>query len=69
MSDSPRNLTPALVYRDPKAAIAWLEKAFGFELTFLIEDGEGGPAHAQTARCPRMAACGIPGIVAREPQS
>lgn len=47
MSDSPRNLTPALVYRDPKAAIAWLERAFGFELTFLIEDGQGGPAHAQ----------------------
>lgn len=47
MSDFARNLTAALVYRDPKRAIAWLEKAFGFELTFLIEDGQGGPAHAQ----------------------
>lgn len=47
MSASSRNLVSALTYRDPKAAIAFLEKAFGFELTFLIEDAEGGPAHAQ----------------------
>lgn len=52
MSDTARSLTASLVYRDPKAAIAWLEAAFGFELTFLIEDGQGGPAHAQMAYGP-----------------
>jgi uncharacterized glyoxalase superfamily protein PhnB len=41
--------TPALVYRDPKAAIAWLERAFGFELTMLIEspDGDANTLHAE----------------------
>ena len=34
-------LRSALFYQDPKAALAWLEKAFGFELTMLIEDADG----------------------------
>jgi uncharacterized glyoxalase superfamily protein PhnB len=34
-------LGPLLWYRDPRAAIAWLEKAFGFECRLLVE-GEGG---------------------------
>ncbi|MET3527824.1 VOC family protein [Phenylobacterium koreense] len=37
----------ALFYQDPKAALAWLEKAFGFELTMLIEDADGALAHSQ----------------------
>jgi uncharacterized glyoxalase superfamily protein PhnB len=37
----------AVVYQDPKAALAWLEKAFGFELAMLIEDGEGNLAHSE----------------------
>ena len=28
---------PALAYRDPKAALAWLATAFDFELTMAIE--------------------------------
>ena len=52
MSTSQRNLVPALIYRDPKAATAWLETAFGFELTFLIEDEKGGPAHIQMSYGP-----------------
>jgi uncharacterized glyoxalase superfamily protein PhnB len=32
---------PLLWYRDPRAAIAWLEKAFGFECQMMVE-GEGG---------------------------
>ncbi len=47
MSDSRPGLVSALVYRDPKAAIAFLEKAFGFDLTLLIEDAEGNLAHSQ----------------------
>ena len=37
----------ALFYQDPKAALAWLEKAFGFELVMLLEDAEGNVAHSQ----------------------
>jgi uncharacterized glyoxalase superfamily protein PhnB len=35
---------PAVTYRDPKAATAWLAHAFGFELTMAIEDPDGDPA-------------------------
>jgi uncharacterized glyoxalase superfamily protein PhnB len=37
----------ALFYQDPKAALAWLEKAFGFELVMLLEDADGAVAHSQ----------------------
>ncbi|PVM88645.1 glyoxalase [Caulobacter radicis] len=40
-------LTSALCYKDPKAALKWLEAAFGFELVLLIEDGDGNLAHSQ----------------------
>jgi len=29
--------TPAVTYRDPKAALAWLERAFGFEISMAID--------------------------------
>jgi len=41
------SLISALSYRDPRAALAWLEKAFGFEVTMLIEDDEGAVAHSE----------------------
>jgi len=37
----------ALFYQDPKAALRWLEEAFGFELAMLLEDAEGNVAHSQ----------------------
>ncbi|MDP3747586.1 MAG: VOC family protein [Phenylobacterium sp.] len=37
----------ALFYQDPKAALKWLEEAFGFELSMLLEDAEGNLAHSQ----------------------
>ena len=40
-------LRSAVFYQDPKAALAWLEKAFGFELVMLLEDAEGNVAHSQ----------------------
>ncbi len=43
----PAHLSSALFYRDPRAALAWLEKAFGFELTMLLETAEGDVAHSQ----------------------
>ena len=35
--------TTAVFYRDPKAALEWLTRAFGFEITMAIEDPEGDP--------------------------
>jgi uncharacterized glyoxalase superfamily protein PhnB len=39
--DSP-TFTSSVHYRDPKAALAWLERAFGFEITMAID----GPPEA-----------------------
>ncbi|MCG8356936.1 MAG: VOC family protein [Kiloniellales bacterium] len=41
------NVIPALRYRDARAMIDWLARAFGFDSQFVV-DGEGGTiAHAQ----------------------
>jgi uncharacterized glyoxalase superfamily protein PhnB len=42
---------PAIVasvfYKDPMAALKWLEAAFGFEITTLLTDAEGRVGHAE----------------------
>jgi uncharacterized glyoxalase superfamily protein PhnB len=38
---------PSVIYQDPKAAMAWLEAAFGFEVAILIEGEDGGFIHCQ----------------------
>lgn len=40
-------MSSALFYQDPRAALDWLQKAFGFELTMLLEDSDGNVAHSQ----------------------
>ena len=40
-------LSTGLAYRDPRAAIAWLEQAFGFETFMLIEDVDGAIVHSE----------------------
>jgi uncharacterized glyoxalase superfamily protein PhnB len=35
--------TSSLTYRDPKAALAWLERAFGFEVTMAIDGPPDAP--------------------------
>ena len=40
-------LSSGICYRDPRAAIAFLQAAFGFELTMLIEEEGGEIAHSQ----------------------
>src|SRR5688572_26979537 len=35
--------TSAVIYRDPKAALAWLSEAFGFEVTMAIDGPPGAP--------------------------
>jgi uncharacterized glyoxalase superfamily protein PhnB len=37
----------AIFYRDPLAALDWLEKAFGFERSMVITDKEGKLAHSE----------------------
>lgn len=39
--------TPVVFYRDPKAALKWLENAFGFETTLLVTDDAGRVGHAE----------------------
>ncbi|MBV8603418.1 MAG: glyoxalase [Pelomonas sp.] len=38
---------PCLRYADAHAAIAWLVRAFGFEINLVVPDAQGGIAHAQ----------------------
>lgn len=40
-------LTPSVFYKDPKAALDWLEKAFGFERCMVITDQDGNLAHSE----------------------
>jgi len=47
MADWRGSLMSAVVYRDPKAALKFLEAAFGFELFMLIEDDKGNLAHSE----------------------
>jgi uncharacterized glyoxalase superfamily protein PhnB len=36
--------------KDPRAEIAWLEKAFGFELAMMVENSDGSIGHSEM-RC------------------
>jgi uncharacterized glyoxalase superfamily protein PhnB len=38
--------TVAASYRDPKAALEWLTRAFGFEVTMAVEDAEADPRNS-----------------------
>jgi uncharacterized glyoxalase superfamily protein PhnB len=46
MTDRPA-IVPCVFYRDPIAAMKWLEAAFGFETTVLVTDAEGRVGHAE----------------------
>ena len=39
--------TPALFYKDPFAALDWLERAFGFERSMVITEASGALGHAE----------------------
>ncbi len=38
---------PDLVYRDPRAALVWLERAFGFQKVMEVPTSDGGILHAE----------------------
>jgi uncharacterized glyoxalase superfamily protein PhnB len=40
-------LGSALAYKDPRAAIDWLQKAFGFEPAMIIVNEDGSVAHSE----------------------
>lgn len=42
-----RTIVPAVYYHDPRAALVWLEKAFGFERSMVITTQDGKLAHAE----------------------
>ena len=42
-------IVPSVFYRDPLAALKWLEAAFGFETVTLLTDAEGQLAHSEMA--------------------
>ncbi|OBQ67852.1 VOC family protein [Mesorhizobium erdmanii] len=41
------SLGSGVFYRDPRAALTWLEAAFGFERSMMISDAEGKLVHAE----------------------
>lgn len=41
------SLTSAISYRDPRSAMHWLERAFGFELVMLIESEDDTAVHIE----------------------
>ena len=40
-------LGAGVFYRDPMAALAWLERAFGFQRSVLVTDGSGRLVHSE----------------------
>ncbi len=42
-------IMPTVFYRDPMAALRWLEAAFGFETSLLVTDEAGKVGHAEMA--------------------
>jgi uncharacterized glyoxalase superfamily protein PhnB len=40
-------IAPVIIYRDPNAALAWLEEAFGFETYMVIANKDGLAVHSE----------------------
>ena len=40
-------IIPSVVYKDHRAALEWLQKAFGFEILFVLTDSKGDIVHAE----------------------
>ena len=43
----PSSVMPVVFYRDPFAALDWLERAFGLEMGLVVTDQEGRIGHAE----------------------
>ena len=48
MSDPKRpTLSSGVYYRDPRAALKWLEEAFGFTTSMIVENADGTIGHSE----------------------
>lgn len=47
MTEQPQVFAAALSYKDPRAALDWLEEAFGFEMSLCISAANGQIMHAE----------------------
>ena len=48
MAESTRpGMSSGIAYRDPRAALKWLEDAFGFEITMVVENEDGSIGHSE----------------------
>ncbi len=47
MPEGRPTLSTGLSCRDPRAEILWLEKAFGFETSFIVEMADGSIGHSE----------------------
>src|ERR1700752_4903490 len=41
-------ISPLLFYRDARAGLDFLERAFGFETRMVVDDGQGGVIHSES---------------------
>ena len=41
-------ISPIIFYRDARAALDFLERAFGFETRMVVDDGQGGVIHSES---------------------
>ena len=41
-------ICPLMFYRDARAALDFMESAFGFETRMVVDDGQGGVIHSET---------------------
>src|ERR1700677_1858412 len=41
-------ISPLIFYRDARAALDFLERAFGFETRMVVDDGQGGVIHSES---------------------
>jgi len=41
-------ISPLLFYRDARAALDFLQRAFGFETRMVVDDGQGGVIHSES---------------------
>jgi uncharacterized glyoxalase superfamily protein PhnB len=42
-------ISPLLFYRNPQAALDFLERAFGFETRMMVQTDDGGVVHSESA--------------------
>ncbi len=59
-------LSVAVFYTDPRAAIEWIVRAFGFETRVVVDDADGGVAHSQLIYGDALIMIGTAGRQGRE---